>query len=88
MVLALFYLRQFRLHFHWLLTTILPHHAPPAGSGRTQTLPSLLLPDTDRRIGEDRTRPDLEEHALYISIFFLLLLSFAWAVVGSAECSV
>ena len=45
--------------FHWPLAT--DHHSPvprstpgPAGSGRAQTLPRWLLPDTDRRIAKDR----------------------------------
>jgi hypothetical protein len=32
-------------------------HARPTGSGRAQTLPRWLLPDTDMRIGKDRTGP-------------------------------
>jgi len=32
-------------------------HAPPAGLGQAQTLPRRLLPDTDNRIGKDRTGP-------------------------------
>jgi len=56
------------------LATVLPPHAPrstphdagPAGSGRAQTLPRWLLPDTDRRIAKGRTRPDLDERAVYI----------------------
>src|SRR5271157_4324406 len=34
--------------------------APPAGSGRAQTLPRWLLPSTDTRIAKDRTGPDLD----------------------------
>src|SRR5271157_3734819 len=58
------------LQFHWLVT-ILPSHDPrptpgPAGSGRAQTLPRWLLPDTDSRIGKDRTGPDLDDQPLSI----------------------
>jgi|GEM_PF-3133660 len=56
--------------FHWPLAT--DHCSPatrpssrrppgPAGSGRAQTLPRWLLPDTDRRISKERTGPDLDE---------------------------
>jgi len=38
----------------------------PAGSGRAQTLPRWLLPDTDSRIGKDRTGSNLDERSLYI----------------------
>src|SRR5271157_2062015 len=41
-------------------------HARPAGSGHAQTLPRWLLPDTDTRIGKDRTRPDLHERPVII----------------------
>src|SRR5271157_6007591 len=41
-------------------------HAPPAGSGRAQTLPRWLLPSTDRRIDKDRTGPDLDERSVHI----------------------
>ena len=41
-------------------------HARPAGSGHAQTLPRWLLPDTDTRIGKDRTRPDLHERPVFI----------------------
>jgi len=56
-----------------LLTTILPSHTPrptpgPAGSGRAQTLPRWLLPDTDSRIGKDRTGPDRDERSPPISV--------------------
>src|SRR5271157_1633583 len=43
-------------------------HARPAGSGPAQTLARWLLPDTDSRIGKDRTGPDLEERPLSISM--------------------
>ena len=61
------------LQFHWPLITILPSHAPrptpgPAGSGRAQTLPRWLLPDTDSRFGKDRTGPDLDERSLSFSM--------------------
>jgi hypothetical protein len=36
----------------------------PAGSGRAQTLPRWLLPDTDSRFVKDQTGPDLDEHSL------------------------
>jgi len=38
----------------------------PAGSGPAQTLPRWLLPATDRRIGKDRTGPNLEEWPFYM----------------------
>ena len=38
-------------------------HAPPAGTGRAQTLPRWLLPATDSQIGKDRTGSDLDESA-------------------------
>src|SRR5208337_3606179 len=41
-------------------------HAPPAESGRAQTLPRWLLPSTDIRIGKDRTGPDLDERTVHI----------------------
>ncbi len=61
------------LQFHWPLITILPSHAPrptpgPAGSGRAQTLPRWLQPDTDSRIGKDRTGPDRDERSLSFSM--------------------
>ena len=64
-VLALFYHRQLPAFgfYCWPLSSR-PHptlHPPPAGSGRTQTLPRWLLPDTDRRLDKDRTGPDLDE---------------------------
>ncbi len=37
----------------------------PAGSGRAQTLPHWLLPDTDRRFVKDRTGSNLDERPLY-----------------------
>src|SRR5208337_1070812 len=40
----------------------------PAGSGRAQTVPRWVLPDTDSRIGEDRTGPDLDERRPYFSM--------------------
>jgi len=46
--------------------TVLPPSASPAGSGRVRTLPRWLLPSTDRRIGNDRTGPDLNERPLSI----------------------
>src|SRR5208283_5078165 len=69
-VLALFYHRQ--LPPSDSLAPILSLHAPrrpplgPAGSGRAQTFPRWLLPDTDRRIAKDPTGSDLDEHPLYI----------------------
>jgi hypothetical protein len=49
------------------------HHYPvprstpvPAGSGRAQTLPHWLLPDTDPRFVKDRTGSNLDERLLYI----------------------
>ena len=59
------------LQFHWplffrhwqLFSDLTPHaprrtlHASPAGSGPAQTLPRWQLPDTDSRIGKDRTGP-------------------------------
>ena len=48
------------------LATVLPPSASPAGSGGAQTLPRWLLPDTDHRIANYRTGPDLDEHPLYI----------------------
>ena len=53
------------------LATVLPAsrpalHARPAGSGHAQTLPRWLLPDTDTRVGKDRTRPDLHERPVFI----------------------
>jgi len=55
------------------LATVLPPHAPrptpePAGSGRAQTVPRWVLPDTDSRIGKDRTGPDLDERRPYFSM--------------------
>jgi|SRR5271157_5421494 len=56
------------LRLHWALTTGHYSHAPrhprrhppgPAGSGRAQTLPRWQLPDTNSRIGKDRTGPGL-----------------------------
>ncbi len=44
------------------------HDARPAGSDRAQTLPRWLLPDTDSRIGKDRTGPDLDDRPLYFSM--------------------
>src|SRR5271157_1615455 len=41
-------------------------HATPAGSGRAQTVPRWLLPDTDSRISKDQTGPDLDERHHYI----------------------
>jgi hypothetical protein len=52
-----------------LLVLHAPHltlHAPPAGSGRAQTLPRWPLPSTDRRIDKDRTGPDLDERPVSI----------------------
>src|SRR5208337_955354 len=43
-------------------------HAAPAGSGRAQTLPRRLLPDTDRPIAKKPNGPDLEERPLYSSM--------------------
>src|SRR5208337_2081820 len=54
---------------HWPLTTVLSLHADPprpAGSGRAQTFPRRLLPSTDRRIGKDRTGPNLDERSVHI----------------------
>src|SRR5271157_2790763 len=48
------------------LATVLPPSASPAGSGRAQALPHWLLPSTDRRIGNDRTGPDLDDRSLSI----------------------
>jgi len=51
------------------LATVLSLHAEPprpAGSGRAQTFPRWLLPSTDRRIGKDRTGPDLDERSIHI----------------------
>ena len=53
------------------LATILPPHATRSTpdqrrSGRAQTLPRWLLPDTDTRVGKDRTRPDLHERPVFI----------------------
>jgi len=72
-------LLRFAFTGHWLLTTILPPlasrptpHASrpttpgPAGSGRAQTLPRWLLPDTNRRFVKDRTGPALDERPLHI----------------------
>ena len=54
---------------HWpLFFRPTPAPAPPAGSGRAQTLPRWLLPDTDRRIGKDRTGPDLHERPSTLSM--------------------
>jgi hypothetical protein len=50
------------------LATVLPPSASPAGSGRAQTLPHWLLPSTDRRIGNDRTGPDLDYRPLSSSM--------------------
>ena len=56
----------------WPLSSRFTPHAPrrpplgPAGSGRAQTLPHWLLPDTDSRFAKDRTGPDLDERPLYI----------------------
>ena len=58
------------------LATVLPPHAPrstphdagPAGSGRAQSLPRWLLPDTNPRFVKERTGPDLNEHPLYFSM--------------------
>jgi hypothetical protein len=56
------------------LVTVLPPYAPrrcppgPAGSGREQTLPRWLLPDTNRRFVKDPTGPDLNERSLYSSM--------------------
>jgi len=51
-------------------TVLSPHaprpHAPPAGSGRARTLPRWRVPDTDRRIEKDGTRPNLDQRALYL----------------------
>jgi len=54
------------LQIHWPLFS----HPPPgpAGSGRAQTLPRWLLPDTDMRIVKDRTGPDLDERPVYFSM--------------------
>ena len=41
-------------------------HAKPAGSGREQTLPHWLLPDTNRRFVKERTGPDRDERPLSI----------------------
>ena len=54
---------------YWLLTTILPSHAPRpppglAGSGRAQALPRWLLPDTDRRIPHELQGPILHFRTL------------------------
>ncbi len=48
------------------LATVLPPSASPARSGRAQALPRWLLPSTDRRIGNDRTGPDLDDRPLSI----------------------
>src|SRR5208337_3306984 len=54
---------------YWLLTTILPSHAPRpppglAGVGRAQALPRWLLPDTDRRIPHELQGPILHFRTL------------------------
>src|SRR5271157_3631473 len=59
------------LQFHWPLATDqhspVPHPTPvSASSGRAQTLPHWLLPDTDRRFVKDRTGSNLDERPLYI----------------------
>jgi len=66
------------LRIHWPLTTghcsPATRHSPlpprplprPVGSDRLRTFRRWLLPDADRRIGEDRTGPDLVEWPLYI----------------------
>src|SRR5208337_2544216 len=62
----------FRTRETWLapnvhLATVLPPHASrsttpgPAGSGRAQTLPRWLLPDTKRRFVKERTGPNLDD---------------------------
>ena len=65
------------LRLHGALTTGHYSHAPratrlhppvPAGSGRAQTLPRWLLPDTDSRFGKDRTGPDRDERSLSFSM--------------------
>jgi hypothetical protein len=65
------------LRLHGALTTGRYSHTPrstrlhppvPAGSGRAQTLPRWLLPDTDRRIGKNRTGPDLDERPSIFSM--------------------
>jgi len=54
----------------WLLFSPCPtpHHAREAGSGRAQTLPRWLLPDTDSRIDKDRIKPNLEERPSIFSM--------------------
>src|SRR5271157_5770832 len=64
------------LQFHWPLATdhnspvprSTPHAAGTSGSGRAQTLPRCLLPDTDSRFGKDLTGPDLDERSLSFSM--------------------
>jgi len=66
-VWALFYRRQLRLfNFtgHWLLTTILPSHAPrrnQRGQVMRRPSPTAILPDTDSRFVKDRTGSNLDE---------------------------
>ena len=43
-------------------------HARPAGLGHAQTFSRWRLHATDRRIGKDRTGPDLDERPLYLSM--------------------
>ena len=51
---------------HWPLFFRSTLHARPTGSGRAQTLPQWLLPDTDNRIGKERTGPDLDERPVHL----------------------
>jgi len=44
------------------------HPPGPAGSGRAQTLPRWLLPDTNRRFVKERTGPDRDEGPHYFSM--------------------
>ncbi len=54
---------------HWsLFFRPTPAPAPPADSGRAQTLPHWLLPDTDHRFVKDRTGSDLHERPHYYSV--------------------
>ena len=74
-VWALFYHRRlclFNFTGYWVLTTILTPHATRATYRRDQRGQAMrrpsrwLLHATDRRIGKDRTGPDLHEHPLSI----------------------
>ena len=83
------------LRIRWPLSSRFTLHAPrrrpqgPAGSGRAQTLPRWLLPDTDRRIAKDTARPNYADWSSSFSMSpdgrFLLLRKSGRRIGGEAR---